>query len=72
MSAKKNPRRKGQKKAGDHSAKMMQARWKAGIGYSHDGGRRGSAKDVREAKTIRRRQRRRKENLQATQQVSAQ
>lgn len=65
MSAKKNPRRKGQKKAGDHARRMWQAQVKAGLGYSdHDGGRRGSAKDVREAKTIRRRQRRRKEKLE--------
>ena len=46
----------------DYGYAVFQARWRLGVGMDHDGGRRGHAKDVREAKTQERRQRRRKEN----------
>lgn len=62
MSNKKNPRRSGQRKAGGYAHRMFAARFAVGLGADHDGGRRGSARDVREQKTQDRRKRRRAED----------
>lgn len=48
----------------DHRHAMFVARFKYGLSADHNGGRRGSAKDLKETKTQMRRQRRRKENLE--------
>jgi hypothetical protein len=59
-----NHRRVNKAKGGfDYSTLNFMRRWRAGLGFSdHDGGHRGSARDIREIKDIRRRQERRKLN----------
>lgn len=46
----------------DYGYRVFQTRWRMGLGMDHEHGRRGHAKDVKDAKTYYRRQRRRKLN----------
>lgn len=62
-----NHRRKNPPDNGhDYAYLVYRARFKVGLGADHDGGHRGSAKDVKEAKTHYRRTRRRQENRLVT------
>ncbi len=55
-----NHHRKNKSKGGhDYSSLNFMKRLKVGLGMDHDGGHRGSARDIREAKTHDRRKRRR-------------
>lgn len=55
-----NHRRKNPNNGFDYSAQNMRARFRVGLSSAHDGGHRGSAKDIKEVKTIGRRKTRRK------------
>jgi hypothetical protein len=64
-----NHRRKNPTNGFDYSALNMCARFRVGLGSSHDGGHRGSAKDIKEVKTLDRRQTRRRLNHNFEQEV---
>ena len=58
-----NHRRKNPNKSGhDYSYLNFMRRWRNGLSFDHDGGHKGSARDIREIKAIRHRQERRKLN----------
>lgn len=65
-----NHRRKNPPNSGfNYSVLVYRARTRVGLGADHDGGHRGSAKDVKEVKTTFRRIRRRVENRQVQKEV---
>lgn len=59
-----NPRRKNKRsnKCPDYSTLNFWRRFRVGLGADHDDGHRGSAEDIREVKTLDRRQKRRRAN----------
>lgn len=58
-----NHRRTNKSNGYDYSYLNFMKRWHVGLGMDHDGGHRGSAKDIKEVKTHDRRKKRRAANI---------